>query len=129
MVMEEVILIQNKMKKKKCYVEVNVKSELPENGKTVIWLMQGGGAYEGFWDEAEGRDWVYIDADNKDGYEVFSFSDFTHWLKPQELYCFTKEELEAEIKNAFEEGQFSGSPYHSSDFEFSSDYIASLNLK
>lgn len=62
---------------------IEIDDWLPRHCEKVVWLMNGGGKYEGHWDEVEGRDWVYLDNDNGDS-EAFAFSDFSHWLfEPQ----------------------------------------------
>lgn len=77
------------MKETTVYLPVKVEEEMPPLGQKVSVSFDEGKTYSY---EATGKNWK---AD-----EV----NYTHWLKPQQGYFFTKEDLAYLLREAFENG-------------------------
>lgn len=73
--------------KQTVYLPIKVEDELPENNKNVFCLIS-----DGFETELVFEDGVFRLYEGGDCYE-YEKENVSHWLKPQELFVFTPEQL------------------------------------
>lgn len=84
------------LNKQKVYIEVDAQDELPvEYSRHILFFNQRLRVYIDckFWFDSDGKR-THIEPNDEFRKHLMDSTDFTHWLKEDELYCFTKEELE-----------------------------------